>query len=120
MKITPEDKTDVDDINTLFLHSQQAQDAIDTINTKVPSPVLISRIYCVKEGVTVSLLIVYFPEDLVGRIFLLDKQEDRQCHEALFVGAIKTHDKLTNDNDASKKVRCMINNNEYRDILAYN
>ena len=96
------------------------QDTVDTIYARPKPPVLRS---CQDRGdkdVKVSSIPIYFPEDLVGRTFLMDKQEDGQWRRASVIEVLKTHDTPTKDEDAFKKFRCSINNDEYEDILTYN
>ena len=60
------------------------------------------------------------PEDLVGRTFLLDQQEDGQKHRAKIVEAINAHEDKVQNNPELLKFRCSINNDEYEEIMAYN
>ena len=60
------------------------------------------------------------PEDLVGRIFLLDQQEDGQRFRARIVEAVNAHEDDVQNNPDLLKFRCSINNDQYYEIMAYN
>ena len=60
------------------------------------------------------------PEGLIGRTFLMDKQEDGQKFRARVVEAINAHDKKVQNNSELIRFDCSINNDQYEEIMAYN
>ena len=63
---------------------------------------------------------VFDPDDMVGRTFLLEPQEEGQRFRARIVRAIKEQDnELAQDPDKIKFL-CSINEDQYEEILSYN
>ena len=60
------------------------------------------------------------PEDLVGRTFLLDQQEDGQKFRAKIVKTINAHEDKVQSNPELLKFGWSINNDEYEEIMEYN
>ena len=63
---------------------------------------------------------ILYPDDLVGRTFLLDPQEDGQRFRARVFASIDNHNTKVQDNPELKRFKCSINNDEYEEILTYN
>ena len=63
---------------------------------------------------------VFNPEDLVGRTFLLDKQEDGQRFHARIVQLVEDHKSSVENNPACVKFVCSVNDNQAEEILTYN
>ena len=59
-------------------------------------------------------------DDLVGRTFLLEANEEGETHRARIVELIDDHQHKTNNNSEFAKFRVSINNEQYEDIMAYN
>ena len=59
-------------------------------------------------------------EDLVGRTFLMDRQEDGQRYRAKIVEAIQEHESDLNKEDVRIKFRCTVNDEEFEEIVSYN
>ena len=66
------------------------------------------------------LLPVFNPEDLVGRTFLLDKQEYGQRFRARIVQLVEDHESSVENNPACLKFVCSVNDNQAEEILTYN
>ena len=61
---------------------------------------------------------VFDPDDMVGRTFLLERQEDGQRFRARIVHAIKEQDdELAQNPDKIKLLLCSINEDQYEEIL---
>ena len=56
------------------------------------------------------------PSELVGRTFLVDK-EDGQRHRARIVEAVKEHNDKTSD--GLLRFRCSLNNDDYEELFTY-
>ena len=63
---------------------------------------------------------VFNPEDLVGRTFLLDKQENGQRFRARIVQLVEDHESSVENNPARVKFVCSVNDNQAEEILTYN
>ena len=59
-------------------------------------------------------------EDLVGRTFLMDRQEDGQRYRAKIVEAIAEHESDLHKEDVRVKFRCTVNDEEFEEIVSYN
>ena len=59
------------------------------------------------------------PADLIGRSFLLPEREDGEHHRTRIVELIKEHDNRTNNDANHVKFKCSVNNDQYKQILAY-
>jgi hypothetical protein len=59
------------------------------------------------------------PEELIGRTFLMDQQEDDQKYRAKIVKMIEDHETSTKENPTRIKFLCSINNDQAEDILTY-
>ena len=88
--------------------------------TKQPPKVVTSRHDHVEDDVELPPMPIMNPEDLVGRTFLLDQQEDGQKFRARIVEAINAHEDKVQKNPELLKFRCSINNDQYEEIMAYN
>jgi hypothetical protein len=74
----------------------------------------------VAHGETGPPIPVVDPNDLVGRTFLMDEQEDGQRYRARIVRAIEDHEaNLANDTDRIRFL-CSINDDQYEEIISYN
>ena len=60
------------------------------------------------------------PNDLIGRTFLLDKQENGEKHRARIVKQVKDHNHNLDEQPERVKFICSINNDLYEEILSYN
>jgi Reverse transcriptase (RNA-dependent DNA polymerase) len=63
---------------------------------------------------------VFNPEDLVGRSFLMDEQEDGQRFRAKIVKMIDDHESKVEDNPTRKKFLLSINDDSGEEIITYN
>ena len=63
---------------------------------------------------------VFNPNDLVGRTFLMDQQEDGQRHRARIVQAIEDLEAQVEKNTDRIKFRVSVNEDEFEDVLTYN
>ena len=64
---------------------------------------------------------IFNPEDLVGRTFLLDTEEDGQRHRARIIKMIKDHDTELANNPTRIKFVCSVDNEDKaEEIIAYN
>jgi hypothetical protein len=59
-------------------------------------------------------------EDLIGRTFLLDKQEDGQRFRARIVNLIDDHCSNIHDNKKRMKFLLSVNDDESKEIITYN
>ena len=59
-------------------------------------------------------------DDLVGRSFLLDSQEDGQRFRARIVQCIKDHESDVRTSKEHNKFRISVNDDEYEDVITYN
>ena len=60
------------------------------------------------------------PNDLIGRTFLLDKQENGEKHRARIVKQVKDHNHNLDEQPERVKFICSISNDLYEEILSYN
>ena len=60
------------------------------------------------------------PSDLVGRSFLMDKNDNGEKFRAKIVSAVKKHDDSLDNHPDHLKFVCSVNNEEYEEILSYN
>ena len=63
---------------------------------------------------------VFKPEDLVGRTFLMDEQNDGQRFQARIVKLIEDHESDLDDNPTRIKFVCSINNDQAEEVFVYN
>ena len=63
---------------------------------------------------------VFKPEDLIGRTFLMDEQNDGQRFRARIVKLIEDHESDLDDNPTRIKFVCSINNDQAEEVFAYN
>ena len=59
------------------------------------------------------------PDDVIGRTFLCDPDENRIRHIAKITERIYNHDEDESDDPCFVKFRCSVNDNEYKDIARY-
>jgi hypothetical protein len=59
------------------------------------------------------------PQDLVGRTFLMDKQEDGQQHRAKIVRLIEDFENTVTDNPTRIKFVCSVDDNSAEEIFTY-
>jgi hypothetical protein len=64
-----------------------------------------------------SQLPVINPEDLIGRSFLMDKQDDGQHYGGRIVQLIEVHESMVEDNPTRIKFRVSVNNDQTEAIL---
>ena len=65
-------------------------------------------------------MMIMQPEDMIGRTFLTEPQDNGERHRARIVKAIIDHENNIKNNPDRIKFLCSFNNDEYEDILAYN
>lgn len=58
--------------------------------------------------------------EMVGCTFLMDQQQDGQCHCACIVEFIQDHEHALWMSDDHHKFRVSINDDEYEEIITYN
>ena len=63
---------------------------------------------------------VFNPEDLVGRTFLLDPQEDGQRFRARIVKLIEDHEESVEDNPTRLKFLLSVNDDKAEEVITYN
>ena len=63
---------------------------------------------------------VFSPEDLIGRTFLIDPQENGEIHRARIVEMLDDHENNVNENPTLKKFRLSINNDQAEEVITYN
>jgi hypothetical protein len=63
---------------------------------------------------------VFDPEDLVGRTFLMDEQEDGQRFRARIVKLIEDHETDIEENPTRIKFLCSLNEDQAEEIITYN
>jgi hypothetical protein len=64
---------------------------------------------------------IYFDTgDLIGRTFLMEKDDDRLRSRAQILEVIDDHEKNVADNPVLKKFRCQVDEEEFEEILSYN
>ena len=63
---------------------------------------------------------VFNPEELIGRTFLMDTQDNGEKHRAKIVQMLEDHESDINDNPTMIKFRLSINNDAAEDIITYN
>ena len=73
-----------------------------------------------EEETNVPKMPVFSPDDIVGRTFLLEPQEDGQRFRARIVRAIKDQDDELARHPDKIKFLCSINDDQYEEILSYN
>ena len=88
--------------------------------SKQPLKVVTSRHDHSEDDTPLPSMPIMNPEDLVGRTFLLDKQEDEQRFRARIIEAINAHEDDVKNNPELLKFKCSVNNDEFEEILAYN
>ncbi len=67
-----------------------------------------------------SITPIFHPEDLVGRTFLLDPQEDGQRHRARIVKVIQDHEDDLMQDPMRIKFLCSVNNDTAEEVISYN
>jgi hypothetical protein len=65
-------------------------------------------------------MVIVNPQDLLGRTFLMDTQEDGQRFCARIVKCIFNHKSNVRHSDDHVKFRISINEDEYKEIITYN
>jgi hypothetical protein len=60
------------------------------------------------------------PEDLIGRSFLMDKQEDGKQYRGRIVQLIEDHESMVEDNPTRIKSWVSVNNYQAEEIITYN
>ena len=63
---------------------------------------------------------IFDPEELVGRTFLMDKQDDGQQFRARIVKLVQDHEAEVDKNPAKLKFLLSINNDKAEEIISYN
>jgi hypothetical protein len=64
--------------------------------------------------------VIVDPQELLGRTFLMDTQEDSQRFRARIVECISDHESNVRHSDNHVKFRISINEDEYEEIITYN
>jgi hypothetical protein len=64
--------------------------------------------------------IIVDPQELLGRTFLMDTQEDGQRFRTHIVECISTHESNGRRSDDHVKFRISVNEDEYKEIITYN
>jgi len=72
-----------------------------------------------KGEINTSQPLRFHPSNLIGQTFLLDPQEDGQQFHARIVQAIQDQDAKLTTNAEQFKFRCLINNDQFEEILSY-
>ena len=68
-----------------------------------------------------QLLLIFNTTDLVGRTFLLPKNEETgERFRARIISAIDKHESDLAKDPARIKFLCSVNNNEYESVMSYN
>ena len=73
--------------------------------------VITSRYDHTKDDVELPPMPIMNPEDLVGRTFLLDQQEDGQKFRARIIEAVNAHEDKVQQHPELLKFKCSINRN---------
>jgi hypothetical protein len=60
------------------------------------------------------------PDDLIGRSFLIDKQEDGQKYRGKIVELIENHESKVEDNPSRIKFRISVSEENAEEIITYN
>jgi hypothetical protein len=63
---------------------------------------------------------VFSPEDLVGRTFLMDKQDNGDRYRARIVELIEEHDEDLEKETPRLKYKLSVNNDQFEEIMTYN
>ena len=63
---------------------------------------------------------VFNPEELVGRTFLMDPHEDGQQFRARIVKLIKDHEDSIEDNPTKLKFLLSVNDDKAEEVITYN
>ena len=63
--------------------------------------------------------VVFDPDDLVGRTFLMNPEEDGQQHRARIVRSIDDHASDLKREPAHIKFVCSVNDDQYEEVLSY-
>ena len=63
---------------------------------------------------------VFDPEDLVGRTFLLDPNENGEIHRARIVELLNDHETNVKENPTMLKFRLSVNNDQAEEVITYN
>jgi hypothetical protein len=64
--------------------------------------------------------VIVDPQELLGRTFLMDTQEDDQRFHACIVECISDHESNVRRSDDHVKFQISINEDEYKEIITYN
>jgi hypothetical protein len=64
--------------------------------------------------------VIVDPQELLGRTFLMDTQEDGQRFRAHIVECISDHESNVRRSDDHVKFRISVNEDEYKEIITYN
>ena len=73
-----------------------------------------------EEAKQVTTSPVFNPEDLIGRSFLMDQQEDGQRFRARIVKLLEDHESSIEENPTRIKFLCSLNNDQAEEIITYN
>jgi hypothetical protein len=65
-------------------------------------------------------MVIVDPQELLGRTFLMDTQEDGQRFHAHIVECISDHESNVRRSDDHVKFRISVNEDEYKEIITYN
>jgi hypothetical protein len=65
-------------------------------------------------------MVIVDPQELLGRTFLMDTQEDGQRFHACIIECISDHESNVRRSDDHVKFRISVNEDEYKEIITYN
>jgi hypothetical protein len=65
-------------------------------------------------------MVIVDPQELLGRTFLMDTQEDGQRFRARIVECISDHESNIRHSDDHVKFRISVNEDEYEETITYN
>ena len=109
---------DSEDGKTSAIKKRSLGDNYD--ESRQPSKVVTSRHDYTEDDTPLPPMPITNPEDLVGRTFLMEEQEDGQKFRARIVEAINSHEDEVMKNPELLKFKCSINNDQYEEVMAYN
>mmetsp|Transcript_22842 Transcript_22842/g.34620 ORF Transcript_22842/g.34620 Transcript_22842/m.34620 type:complete len:658 (+) Transcript_22842:2551-4524(+) len=108
------------------LDADSANLKADFINGELPEEPypdiseIVKSVYDSKDTVDkTTLKIIEPPEELIGKTFLMDTNEDGTKHRARIIKAIEDYDYNLKKNPSHVKFLCSVNNDEYKEAIAY-
>jgi hypothetical protein len=70
-------------------------------------------------GDQVKPMIYFDTGDFVGRVFLMEEDDDGLRYRACIIEVLDDHEKNVADNPVLKKFKCLIGEEEFEEILSY-